>query len=65
MSDFGYATQHGESSFFNRCEKAAEWYQKSAESGNVEGMAHHSYMLKYLNHNIDLSNIWAQKALGK
>ena len=45
-----------------------EWLKKSAESGNSSGMANYSFMLKYgygVNLNDELSNIWAQKALGK
>ena len=61
MLHLGYAYNWGLNENAN---KAEEWFEKSAKSGNATGMAKYSIFLKN-QHNRKLSKVWGRKALGK
>jgi len=68
MFHIGYAYLNGGWDLTIRFVKATEWFKKAASCGNGAGMAYYSYCLRHgygVQINEELSDIWAQKALGK
>ena len=48
--------------------KAFKCFKKSAKQGNYKSMAYYSYFLRYLwcgEKEVEKSNVWGQKVLGK